>query len=78
VPIPAGRPTEVMDDKIDSIDVFEAFMSDDMLNKIVEYTNLKMVELRQSIGDGNRNSASYVPLDLVEFKAFLGCLIMTG
>ncbi|CAF1271559.1 unnamed protein product, partial [Didymodactylos carnosus] len=52
-------------------DAFLCFISEEMLNKIMVYSNI----------EGNRNSASngeWEPITLIELKAFIGLLLLGG
>ena len=53
-------------------------MSDDMLQNIVEHTNVKIQDLRSYVGASNRGKATYSDFNITELKCLIGCLIMAG
>ena len=53
-------------------------MPDTVIEEIVIRTNIKIAELRQRVGDNNRGKFTYSDTTVLEFRAFIGCLIMAG
>ena len=77
-PIPMGRPAQHVKD-LSPVDLFSSFLPDNVIqDDIVNHTNRKIAELRVSIGQNNIQSASYKDTNLVEIKAVLGCLLLSG
>ena len=74
----AGHPAGHLDAVRDPLDLFLAFLSDQDLEVIRGHTNVKLRSIRSTIGDANRETATYSDMTLIEFKAFIACLIMAG
>ncbi|MCP4365098.1 MAG: hypothetical protein GY800_07340, partial [Planctomycetes bacterium] len=90
---PADAPTSIIDDDVFETgrpsgfvaeatapnELFSSFMPDDLISTlIVGNTNVKIAELRNNIGETNRNSFTYSDTNLTEIKCFMGVLIMSG
>ena len=73
-----GHPAEHLDGTTDPLGIFSAFMSDERLQDLVQHTNSKMIVLRQSIGERNRETFTYSDVDLPELKALIASLIVAG
>ena len=58
--------------------LFRFFMTDVMLEDIVKCTNFKITQLRNQIGEDNRNISTYSNIDLIEIRCLIGLLIMAG
>ena len=69
-------PTRVLDGSNQAIDYFQLFYTDDLLKKIVEYTNLNAASKREHDPDNNRGAWSDTTLE--ELKAFYGLLLLMG
>ena len=76
--IPAGHPSILVPAENTPLALFGAFMSDNMLQSVVTYTNEKIAILRSTIGAPNYFKATYQDIDLLDLKATIGMLIFSG
>ena len=53
-------------------------MTDRMLEDVVKFTNIKIGLLQGTFGPNNRRKSTYAYIDLMELKAVIGMLIMSG
>ena len=60
------------------LDLFNSFISEDMITGIVTCTNVKIGQLRDTLGPLNRKKSSYKDTSLLEMRCFIGVLIMSG
>ena len=74
----SGGPSQRVQGITDHVDLFNMFMPDSVINEIVECTNIKIEELRLRVGENNRNKATFSNTNLLELKALIGVLVMTG
>ncbi|XP_066938372.1 piggyBac transposable element-derived protein 4-like [Macrobrachium rosenbergii] len=72
---PAG-PTQITIGAKTPAEVFSLFMTDQMLAKICVFTSDKMRQLRENFKDADK--ATFKDIGLMELKAFIGVLIMSG
>ena len=74
-----GRPSEHVADCHTPLDLFSSLLSDDLISDcIVDNTNVKINDLRSTIGPENRGKFTYSDTNLVEMKCFIGVLVMSG
>lgn len=73
----AGGPTSIT--RVDSIrETFQLFVQDDLLSKIVHYTNKHAHQFIEDSDEDNWYRRRWSDIDIDEFKAFIGCLIYIG
>ena len=53
-------------------------MTDRMLEDVVRFTNIKIGLLRNTIGRNNRRKSTYAYIDVMDLKAVIGMLILSG
>ena len=76
--IQPGCPSDHVDG-LAPLDLFGSFIPDLLiLDHIVTHTNVKIGELRSTIGKTNRSKSTYKDTSLKEMKCFIGFLVMTG
>ena len=72
-----GGPTSIT--RVDSIrETFQLFIQDDLLHKVVDYTNKHAHQFIADSAEDNWFRKRWEDLDLDEVKAFIGCLIYIG
>ena len=76
--IPEGHPSAFVPAENTPLALFSSFMTDSMLEDVVRFTNIKISQLRSTIGPVNARKSTYFDIDLMEIKAVIGMLIMSG
>ena len=76
--MPPGRPSGRVEHCLTESDIFLSFVSEELLEPVVRYTNMKAAQLRESVGPTNQNSFTFADTTLLELKAFIGCIILAG
>ena len=76
--IPEGHPSEFVPVENTPLALFSSFMTDRMLEDVVRFTNIKIGQLRSTIGPANARKSTYSDIDLIELKSVMGMLIMSG
>lgn len=73
----AGGPASIT--RVDSIsETFQLFVQDALLDKVITYTNRHAHKFIEDSDEDSWYAKRWKDLDIVEFKAFIGCLIYIG
>ena len=73
-----GRPSDRVEHCLTESDIFLSLVSEELLEPVVRYTNMKAAQLRETIGPTNQNKFTFSDTTLLELKAFIGCIILAG
>ena len=73
-----GHPSALVTNVNTPLALFSSFMTDRMLEDVVRFTNIKITQLWSTIDPANARESTYFDIDLMEIKAVIGMLIMSG
>ena len=73
-----GHPSALVTNVNTPLALFSSFMTDRMLEDVVRFTNIKIGQLRSTIGLGNIRKSTNANIDLIDLKYIIGMLIMSG
>lgn len=71
----SGGPARMCKNVFDPVQIFNLFITDEILSKIVNWTNVEMVSKRQKVG---KITATHRDVTVLEIRAFIGLLTLTA